>query len=151
MAEAVVVVGHIAEEVVGLGDITQAVTVAVKATIPGEVEVIGVGFLEGVTGVLTGVDTEVVVAIHVEEDTPEVEEASPVEATIPVAVAIPVVVATPEGFHVEATAEAPATTTTTLMTSMKSRMTSQLRTATLATPLVTSTSPTIQMTSMTSM
>lgn len=150
MAEAVVVVGHI-PEVVGQGDFTQAITVAVKATILGEVEVIGVDFLEGVTGVLTGVDMEVEVAIHVEEDTPEAEAASPVEAAIPVEEAIPVVVATPEGFHVEATAEAPATTTTTLMTSMKSRMTSQLRTATLATPLVTSTSPTIQMTSMTSM
>lgn len=150
MAEAAAVVDTTVE-VVGLGAIIQAVTVAVKATIQGVVEVIGVDFPEGAIGVLTGVAMEVVVAIHEEEDTPEVVAASPVVATIPVEVAIPVAVATPEGFRVEATAEAPATTTTTPMTSMKSRMTSQLRTATLATPLVTSTSPTIQMTSMTSM
>lgn len=149
MAEVAVV--DITEEVVGLGAITQAVTVAVKATIQGVVEAIGVDFPEGVIGVLTGVAMEDVAAIHEEEDTPEVEAASPVVAAIPVEVAIPVAVATPEGSRAEATAEAPATTTTTLMTSMKSRMTSQLRTATLATPLVTSTSPTIQMTSMTSM
>lgn len=149
MAEAAVV--DITEEVVGLGAITQAVTVAVKATIQGVVEAIGVDFPEGVIGVLTGVAMEDAAAIHEEVDTPEAEAASPVVAAIPVEVAIPVAVATTEGFRAEATAEGPATTTTTLMTSMKSRMTSQLRTATLATPLVTSTSPTIQMTSMTSM
>ncbi|KAK8722274.1 hypothetical protein OTU49_012343, partial [Cherax quadricarinatus] len=54
--------------------------------------------------------------IHVEEVTPEVVEASHVVATITVEVAIHVVAATPEGSLVEATVEAPATTTTTVMT-----------------------------------
>lgn len=114
MAEAAVV--DITEEVVGLGAITQAVTVAVKATIQGVVEAIGVDFPEGVIGVLTGVAMEDAAAIHEEEDTPEAEAASPVVAAIPVEVAIPVAVATTEGFRAEATAEDPATTTTTLMT-----------------------------------
>lgn len=151
VAVVALVEGALKEVVEGVGAITQTTTVVARITIQGEVGVTGVDSPEGGSGVLTGVATVVVEVIHEEEDTPEEAEASHVEATIPVAVATHVVAATLEGSPVETTVEVPATMTTIPMTSMKSRMTSQLRTATLATPLVTSTSPTIQMTSMTSM
>lgn len=145
------VVAALVTEVAGEEEgIIPAAIVAARAIIQGGVEVIGVASHEGVSGVQIGVAMVVVEAIPEEEDTREVAEASRVVAATHEVAAIHEAAATPEDIPVVATAEAPATTTTT-MTSMISRMKSQLRTATLATPLVTSTSPTIQMRSMTSM
>lgn len=150
MAAAVALLEGVMTEGAGGEDTTRAATAAVRAMFLGVVGATGEGFHGGDSGALKGeVAMEDGVGIHEGEATPEVAVAIHVVVDIRVEVATREVVATPEDSPVAVTA-APATTTATL-TSMKNHMTSQLRTATLATPLVTSTSRTIQMTSMTSM